>query len=502
MADFRPLTSVEFYSSTGVNDENQPYFNAEGTKLAWYRAHNVQVVGQENYSYQRENRNTIRVNGKAENFRKYDMMGFKNEAGKWVLCRINEVNFLNPNCVEIVYAVDYLQTYCEDIIFGECWVEREMQANDWNSGVPGFNNLQPEGIEAGERQEDEIWTYEFNNLVISIVSALDENASTDNITRTVEGGIPIAQDVTTFSVSSTGQLSSILNAYAEKNRFDAISGIYLHPRPQAQSTSAVNITYGPIDGYTPINAKCYTGEFCTLVLGTRIGQQSELKPELLGNKSTLNIGLTYRFFAGAGGVLAFPGEYNCGDPRGMGVFYPVDCQLPYSSQGYYNWLGVEGPAFLATSLMNIMGKALVGGPALAGMGAITSATQAVSSMSQSLAHPLFSNSGASGDLFNMGTGISGFYLHWVTPTAANIKCIDDYFSRFGYRTNRFKLPNVHTRPKWNFVKTAGANIRGPFPKSAQEAIVKTMDNGVTFWHLAIGENITDSWDPAQNKEGA
>lgn len=62
------------------------------------------------------------------------------------------------------------------------------------------------------------------------------------------------------------------------------------------------------------------------------------------------------------------------------------------------------------------------------------------------------------------------------------KRIDDYFSMYGYQTNELKVPNLTNRPKWNYVKTAGANILGNIPQEDLATIKSIFDNGVTLWH--------------------
>lgn len=63
------------------------------------------------------------------------------------------------------------------------------------------------------------------------------------------------------------------------------------------------------------------------------------------------------------------------------------------------------------------------------------------------------------------------------------KRIDDYFSMYGYATNEVKLPNINTRPNWNYIKTIGANITGEDISQEDMSIIKNIfDNGITIWH--------------------
>lgn len=64
----------------------------------------------------------------------------------------------------------------------------------------------------------------------------------------------------------------------------------------------------------------------------------------------------------------------------------------------------------------------------------------------------------------------------------NIKRLDDFFDMYGYQTNELKIPNLTTRYWYNYVKTVGANIRGPIPENDMNIIKAIFDNGVTIWH--------------------
>lgn len=65
------------------------------------------------------------------------------------------------------------------------------------------------------------------------------------------------------------------------------------------------------------------------------------------------------------------------------------------------------------------------------------------------------------------------------------QCIDEYFSQFGYKCNRVKLPNVKGRRNWNFVKTVGCYIDGDVPQADLQEIKDMFDRGVTIWHNPI-----------------
>ena len=60
--------------------------------------------------------------------------------------------------------------------------------------------------------------------------------------------------------------------------------------------------------------------------------------------------------------------------------------------------------------------------------------------------------------------------------------IDNYFSMFGYKTNKVKLPNLNNRTNWNYVKTINCNLLGDIPQTDMQELKELFNNGVTLWH--------------------
>ena len=60
--------------------------------------------------------------------------------------------------------------------------------------------------------------------------------------------------------------------------------------------------------------------------------------------------------------------------------------------------------------------------------------------------------------------------------------LDDFFSMYGYKVNRVKDIELHSRKNWNYVKTVGANITGNIPAGDLAEITHIFDSGVTMWH--------------------
>lgn len=70
----------------------------------------------------------------------------------------------------------------------------------------------------------------------------------------------------------------------------------------------------------------------------------------------------------------------------------------------------------------------------------------------------------------------------IRPEYAHI--IDDYFTRYGYACKRTKVPNISSRPHWNYVQTVDCALSGDAPANAIEDIQAIFNNGITFWKNA------------------
>lgn len=72
-----------------------------------------------------------------------------------------------------------------------------------------------------------------------------------------------------------------------------------------------------------------------------------------------------------------------------------------------------------------------------------------------------------------------FKQTYIAPTYA--KAIDDFFSMYGYQTNELKIPNISSRPHWNYVRTNNCTIRGSIPADDAKRICEIYNKGITFW---------------------
>lgn len=90
-------------------------------------------------------------------------------------------------------------------------------------------------------------------------------------------------------------------------------------------------------------------------------------------------------------------------------------------------------------------------------------------------------------------GKQGFHYYNYRIQGQFARIIDDFFSMFGYKTNRLKVPNRNGRKAWNYVKTCGCTLTGSAPADVTAALVQIYDRGITFWRctdLSAGNPFT------------
>lgn len=88
------------------------------------------------------------------------------------------------------------------------------------------------------------------------------------------------------------------------------------------------------------------------------------------------------------------------------------------------------------------------------------------------------------DKFSMG--VNGFYLKQTYPTHTYMKVIDDYFSVYGYKVNRYGAPKFINsqsglRKIWNYIKTSDCRFMLNRPLIEVEEIRNLFNKGVRLW---------------------
>lgn len=69
----------------------------------------------------------------------------------------------------------------------------------------------------------------------------------------------------------------------------------------------------------------------------------------------------------------------------------------------------------------------------------------------------------------------------ITMTKQFAKSADDFLDRYGYTTERLKVPNRDVRPHWCYTKTSNCAVKGIIPAYYAKQIEDIYNKGITFW---------------------
>lgn len=287
----------------------------------------------------------------------------------------------------------------------------------------------------------------------------------------------------------------------------------------SQVLGATNMDYAyyrrpeTIDGYTPKNKKLLTYPFNYVNVSNNAGTTVPFHYEDFQSSQSY-VDATFRVegtCCPSGSIKAVPQNYknlsyeasdNAYDYSISGAKFPI---CSWKSDAYTNWLTQNAvnmatewqTALVATALGGlgglgsgiIQGGGAIGATAGLGLGVIENGASLITLARDQMLAKTSANMVSDQSRGNANSGDvvfskmkSEFTFIPMSIKAQYARCIDDYFSMFGYSTNRVKLPNITGRRNWNYVKTVGCYIEADIPQNDLAQIKAMFDNGVTFWH--------------------
>lgn len=557
MAVITPQTDVYLLKVPLEIDEiNQLTFTNSTYQYNYFNS--LPKLAVDNFTYQRKD-GTIRYGANFDDIIGYNYVMYRNDAysNKWFYAFITGMQYLNDNVTAISIKTDPWQTWCFDLAFKPVFVERE-HVNDDTVGVNTVpEDLELGEYEIVDIKNSPMYESSGNDHTNDFVPCfcVTKIANDDNAMEGENNEIGnVFTSLHFFAVSNFSDAKQVIKVYEKRSGVSAddIVNIYMIPR------NCVNFINNPssvvaLDGLTPIG--CYIYPLYTSL--TEGAYQLQAPDKLAGNYSPVNNKLlsypfsyfyvtnkcgeevVYRYedfpietigsytrrtmtykkaFVPSTSVSAklyFTkykdwNEENGGGGYGSrmynyGINYAKVPVCAWTTDYYTNWLTQNG-----VNVFNDVATGLTGGAIQVGSGVSTANPAGVAGGLLSMVSSVTGTAGRlqqasmtpwqakgdinTGDLMYAYTRNSiSFYFMSVRPEIARI--CDSYFSMFGYKVNRVKIPNVNGRRNWNFVKTVGCYIDGDVPQDDMQEIKSMFDKGVTFWH-----NPSTFMDYSQNND--
>lgn len=473
----------------------------DGASPNWIASTAVKVVGAETYVRRDQ---PLRVNVEiAEVIQaNYVMYRNKNHENKWMYAFITDMRYVNEGLTEISIQTDIYQTFRAQLSILPCFTVRE-HVDDDAVGA----NLVPEALEPGEpiNSDLNVVGLSVTRLVIATTSDWSGSVWVD-ATGGVYNGAYAGVSFHAFAYDDVTGIISFVAQYVDNNKADAIVAMFLIPSIiVGGATGKLSNTYAfistthtaparptKLDGYTPKNNKLLTHPYTYLYANNNNGgaaifryEQFTATPQFLvtGNIGT---GPTVKLFlmnkrTGDSLTTDIDRIRQYGEEAITLSGYPMVIWNTDAWRQYISGQGAQVFGTVAGSALSLgVGIATMNPIAVAG-GAIGVASQ-IGAIAEHASLPPQAHGSATAGSANLAAGMQDIVFTSRTCRAEYAKIIDEYFSTYGYKVARVKVPNTKGRRYWNYVQTIDASVKGGMPASDRKTLAAMFDRGVTIWH--------------------
>ena len=471
-----------------------------------------------------------------------------NFGNKWIFAWVTSTELLNPKTTRIYFEKDVWSTWYEDFNLNEAFIEREHVSDDTfgkhtlPEGLETGEYTIKSETDATELQDvcpvvcatidpemNKIYNSYCGNrfealnyfifkkgsdtqydpssqcaVINEYLTLVNSNNSDDSVVsifmaprKMVDWKIGDTTPVTAWTSFGSGTLDpsyykSALSVFTYQNQQQQYITDYNKPYKFTDLEVTRPTTFGT---YTPVNNKCYCYPFQYVNLTNNNGGNSLYYYEdFSSNKPSFEItGILTPSCSIRANPKNYKGQtvaYNNGI---QGAKYPICSWVNDLFTNYMTQQGVNIPLEILKDTITI-GAGAAAGIATGGVGlaiglgvASSGAANILSTMQQIKQHELIppqargNTNGA--DVASANSKVT-FTAQLIQVKEEYIKCVDSYFSRFGYKVNEVKTPNLNSRTQFNFIKVGGMDelVSGNIPASDLEKINNICRKGVTIFH--------------------
>lgn len=479
--------------------KNQIYFADKTARNAYFASKVKKSYTQ--FSYQRQD-SVIKVNEHIDSLWDCNYCYYTNDQNpnKTFFAYITNLEWLSNSSTAVHIKTDVFQTYFLDCTLLASFVAREHIEND----TIGANTL-PEELETGPYMK--VNTTRATEITdLAIIIGVTMTAGGIQIRGRRYGGIFSGLAYFAyFGAYAIPTLESDLQEYDTAGRAEAVKIMFTYPSALLPTGTvsgqlmesdfllspavikSVNYSNVTINGYTPKNKKLFCWPYNFLHVSNLQGQSADFQFErLTNNNGTFNFTIYGSLSPGAK-VGCFPSGYNNDETQGLNFEEALTLQnyplCSWTSTPWENWIALNAVSITSTAAAGVAGIAagIATANPLMAVGGVAAVGSQVQQIFRQMAEPEQARGNINGSALNIATGIQTFEFSQMQIRQEYAKVIDQYFEMYGYKTNQVKVPNISSRPYWNFVQTVDCNITGDVPSFDMTELKKIFDSGVTIW---------------------
>lgn len=517
---FTPTTNLRLLSTPLENDYSSTlYFANAAAQTAYFTGKTVKVISDFNYI---KKDNSVAINENIDSLYNCNYVMYQNSnfTNKWFYAFIVRMEWLSNNSTRIYLSTDVIQTWFFDITYYQSYIDRCHSDTD----VVGDNIVPEDFAGAGCGGYCQIGSQDLEPDMVTVFATTDYD------------GQPLTPYDLTGIVSGSGAawshtydkttLGSLLSQYVTNGNAAAISRIQQWP---SHSPTVSFLKYpASINGYVPVNNKLRSGAFINCYMAM-YGQEIDFSPEYITD-STVQAKIVTDDTSGTVGCIVT--NYCSADipninmtaviPESSWAYnqYKNNYNLHSASNAIYtervsaqrraNMIGAGTEAVASTfdTAGNVLGALVntilpinargdnagysVGSAIRSANSAIQSATslgyylkgvdeitQDLTAISESYNAPA-TGGVASSNVYIAAKKTALSYGYKVPPLDIVKRC-DDYLTVYGYKQSTYKVPNLHARLNWTYIRTLGLQASGDFPNEDMNLIKRIFDKGIFFW---------------------
>lgn len=478
---------------------------------------NYKISEGSNFSYVSDNY-TLRYPQAITNIINTNYIAFQNPSykNKWFFGFVNNVKYISDITTEINFTIDYWSTYFNDLTILRSFVEREIVADDTIGLNTVDENLDIGRIDCIETIKDAgLGEYFYIGMFTNYDPAADATTGQNFI---IKNRLVYGQGLIFFRISSLSDFADvsafidIING-SQYATVDDIKDIFIIPYSALNVADLSDHNFGDQDQYTyytssasldpktyeteilkpyevagryqPVNNKCYCYPYNFLQITNNCGNIKNYKYEEFST-ATVKILIEIAISIGMS-IRAVPENYE-GELRNYNEQLPLG-KYPtcsWSADSYTNWLtqnAVNLEQKILNNGMNIVNKLSKPETTPEGLFSLSNvALDLIGDFKQAHMLPDSVHGTNNGDI-NWSSTYNTFCYKKMRCTDEYMRIVDGYFLRFGYKINRTKLPDLSSRPYWNYIKIGGDQFAiGSIPQDALAMINNVANKGVTIWH--------------------
>lgn len=511
-------------------------FADKNEQYNYFRSKAIRVFT--DFKYIREHRG-VKVPVNAEEIGNACYLCFKNQAsGKWYYAFVTQVIYINPETSLLNFEIDVYQTFLFEMVIRDCDISREHVAND-----DFKTNTVQEPVDVGDyviaHEEVQVLGDLDSNYPFIILSAIDllsdpgtlEEPKVTAAQGGVYGGLPSAVraylvEPNQWETSSITAIMEALSSYPWVSQ--SILAIYAVPSFGFSGTvtvrqSAMGFNIGVIsDSSSPFrsgaggaligwqskfpsykNKKMYNSQFSFIECLLPNGNRFVLKPEFI--KDSAPVVMLVSTLIPAPNFYFYTPDYcgaeedfllNANNISGFPCFpvqnntYPLQTAQAEATNTLVH--SQNRSNIFWDTVGNVVQSVFTGDP----LNVLSTGIDAYKNVRSEIQNSErdrqrigqmqtnVSLTGASGG--GLATFIASKKLEilyrWWTVKPEFAEKIEQFFDVYGYKVSRFGVPNLNSRPRYNYIKCNNVNIYGNIPNEFLQPLRNMFINGFTLWH--------------------